>query len=301
MNEDTATAPIAFTMGDAETAAGSLTVCGTSSNTTLVPNANIVFGGSGANRTVTVTPAANQAGTATITVTVSDGTLTTVDTFLLTVTAVNDAPTISNVGAQTTSVGVGVGPLSLTVGDVETPAGSLTLSGSTTNPTLVPVGNIVLGGAGTARTVTVTPAAGQSGTVTITLTVSDGGATSATSFLLTVTAPPAVVAVDAVGPGPGGAAVATGASMSWSHTVSTTGVNRLLTVGVAVGRISDTGLSLAVTYNGVPLTSAGLVHSNHGTDGFVQLFYLTAPATGTHPVQVTLLGGTATIAGGSVT
>ena len=55
-----------------------------------------------------------------------------------------------------------------------------------------------------------------------------------------------------------------------------------------------------MTYNGVPLTSAGLVHSNHGTDGFVQLFDLTAPATGTHPVQITLLGGTATIAGGSV-
>ena len=31
---------------------------GSSSNTTLVPNGNIVFGGSGANRTVTVTPAA---------------------------------------------------------------------------------------------------------------------------------------------------------------------------------------------------------------------------------------------------
>ena len=65
--------PIAFTVGDAETAAGSLTVSGSSSNPTLVPNANIVFGGSGANRTVTVTPAANQNGTATITVTVSDG------------------------------------------------------------------------------------------------------------------------------------------------------------------------------------------------------------------------------------
>ena len=51
-----------FTVGDVETAAGSLTVSGTSSNTTLVPNANIVFGGSGANRTVTVTPAANQTG-----------------------------------------------------------------------------------------------------------------------------------------------------------------------------------------------------------------------------------------------
>ena len=79
------TGAIAFTIGDAQTAAGSLTLSGSSSNTTLVPNANIVFGGSGANRTVTVTPASSQTGTATITVTVSDGSLSASDTFLLTV------------------------------------------------------------------------------------------------------------------------------------------------------------------------------------------------------------------------
>ena len=60
INEDAGTGAVAFTIGDAETAAGSLTVTGTSSTPTLVPNANIVFGGSGASRTVTVTPAANQ-------------------------------------------------------------------------------------------------------------------------------------------------------------------------------------------------------------------------------------------------
>jgi formylglycine-generating enzyme required for sulfatase activity len=80
------TGAIAFTVGDAQTAASSLTLSGSSSNTTLVPNANIVFGGSGANRTVTVTPASSQTGTATITLTVSDGSLTSSDTFLLTVT-----------------------------------------------------------------------------------------------------------------------------------------------------------------------------------------------------------------------
>jgi formylglycine-generating enzyme required for sulfatase activity len=85
------TGALAFTVGDAQTAAGSLTVSGSSSNTTLVPNANIVFGGSGANRTVTVTPASSQTGTATITVTVSDGSLTASDTFLLTVNSA--APT----------------------------------------------------------------------------------------------------------------------------------------------------------------------------------------------------------------
>src|SRR5439155_22843232 len=60
ISEDTATGALAFTVGDVETAAGSLTVTGSSSNTTLVPNANIVFGGSGANRVVTLVPAANR-------------------------------------------------------------------------------------------------------------------------------------------------------------------------------------------------------------------------------------------------
>jgi endoglucanase len=82
-----ATGTIAFTIGDAETAAGNLTLTKSSSNTTLVPLANIAFGGSDASRTVTVTPAANQIGTATITVTVSDGTLTASDTFSVSVTA----------------------------------------------------------------------------------------------------------------------------------------------------------------------------------------------------------------------
>ncbi|TAK93938.1 MAG: hypothetical protein EPO07_17505, partial [Verrucomicrobia bacterium] len=46
---------------------------GNSSDTNLVPNANIVFGGSGSNRTVTITPAANQSGITTITILVTDG------------------------------------------------------------------------------------------------------------------------------------------------------------------------------------------------------------------------------------
>src|SRR6185503_8038253 len=104
ISQNTATAPIAFTVGDAQTAAGSLTVTRTSSNPTLVPAANIVLGGSGANRTVTVTPALNQTGTATITVTVSDGSLTASDSFVLTVNAtVNTAPTISSIANLTTT------------------------------------------------------------------------------------------------------------------------------------------------------------------------------------------------------
>jgi hypothetical protein len=86
--EDTATPAIAFTIGDLETPAASLTVSRASSNTALVPLANVVLGGSGTSRTVTITPAANQSGTATITLTVSDGTLTAGDAFVLTVNEV---------------------------------------------------------------------------------------------------------------------------------------------------------------------------------------------------------------------
>lgn len=84
--QDTATAPIAFTVGDAETTVASLAVAGSSSNTALVPAANIVFGGSGSARTVALTPAAGQSGTAVITVTVTDGGgLTASASFTLTV------------------------------------------------------------------------------------------------------------------------------------------------------------------------------------------------------------------------
>ncbi len=72
-------------MGDAETAAASLVVSASSSNTTLVPNSSIALGGSGANRTIVLTPANGQSGTTTITLNVSDGTVSTSTTFLLTV------------------------------------------------------------------------------------------------------------------------------------------------------------------------------------------------------------------------
>ncbi len=69
--------PIPFTVGDPDTPVETLTLDRASSNTALVPAANIAFGGSGANRTVTVTPTVGMTGTAIITVTAQDGTCTT--------------------------------------------------------------------------------------------------------------------------------------------------------------------------------------------------------------------------------
>jgi hypothetical protein len=185
---NTPVGPIPFIIGDVETPAASLTLRGASTNTTLVPNANLVFGGSGSNRTVTVTPAANQIGVTLLTVFVSDGQLTNSTNFALTVGAANSPPTISDVPGQLTPQDTTLGPIPFTVGDAETPAASLTVTAASSNPGLLPLSGIVLGGAGASRTVTLTPAAGQSGTATVTLNVSDGSLTASDTFVFTVTA-----------------------------------------------------------------------------------------------------------------
>ncbi len=92
INEDTSSGPIAFTIGDVETPAGSLTVIATSNNHTLIANGSITLAGSGVNRTISFTPQNNQSGSAVISVSVSDGTTTSTEAFNVTVNAVNDAP-----------------------------------------------------------------------------------------------------------------------------------------------------------------------------------------------------------------
>ena len=77
--------PIPFTISDADTPVDRLVLSKESSNAALVPPDNIVFDGSGSNRTVLVTPAANQSGAALITLQVSDGTVQATESFTLTV------------------------------------------------------------------------------------------------------------------------------------------------------------------------------------------------------------------------
>ncbi|MGD9904137.1 MAG: reprolysin-like metallopeptidase [Vicinamibacterales bacterium] len=194
--EDGSTAPIAFTVGDAETAASSLVVTAVSNNTALVPNtpSALALGGSGAGRTLVVTPAPNQFGTASVTVSVNDGSLTASRTFTLTVTAVNDAPTIARTPTAATIASGNAATTNVTISDIDTSGSALSLSTSSSNPTLLPAGGVgftVVSTAASSRTllVTMTPAAGQSGVATVTLTGSDGSATAVTTFVLTVVVP----------------------------------------------------------------------------------------------------------------
>lgn len=99
----------------------------------------------------------------------------------------NTPPTLSAIGDRAIPSGGATGAIAFTVGDAETDAAALVLTRASSNPSLVPAGNIVFGGGGASRTVSVTPVAGLAGTATITLTADDGALTASESFVLTVT------------------------------------------------------------------------------------------------------------------
>jgi hypothetical protein len=123
------------------------------------------------------------------------------------------APTISTIAGSTVNEDTVVGPLTFTVSDQETAAGSLTVNAVSSNTAVVAANGIVFGGSGGSRTITVTPVADAVGSATIVVGVTDGSGQRATSsftltfnevrvgftafsrqtFALGVNAPPAVV------------------------------------------------------------------------------------------------------------
>jgi hypothetical protein len=185
--EDGVLASLSFTVGDSQTPAADLVVAAHSTNQTLVPDANIAPGGSGSSRTITVTPAPNQNGTTSIRLTVTDGAFgSSTIAFNLTVTPVNDPPTIQPISNQSTLEDTTTGPIQVFVSDLESAAGALSVTATSGNQSLVPNGNIVVGGSGTNRALIITPAANQAGSAVITVNVSDGGISASTQFTLQV-------------------------------------------------------------------------------------------------------------------
>jgi len=187
INEDTDLGPLSLTIGDLETPADSLVLTRFSSNPALVPTNNIVFGGSGMGRFVTITPLPNAWGTVYITNTVTDGDgLSTSTSFRLDVISVPDPPTISEIPPQTVPEDTVIGPIDFIIGDAESSAATLNLTGASTNTLLIPNANITFGGGGSNRTVTIRPTTNQFGTAMITVTASDGTSMSNRTFLVTV-------------------------------------------------------------------------------------------------------------------
>lgn len=96
IDEDTASAPITFTIHDQESLASALTVTAGSDNNALISPDGIDLTTVGEERTITLTPNPDQFGTATITLTVSDGLTSSTAVIELTVSGVQDTPAAVN-------------------------------------------------------------------------------------------------------------------------------------------------------------------------------------------------------------
>ena len=135
---------------------------------------------------LTYTPVANASGSATVTVTAQDnggtangGHDTTTATFTITVTAVNDAPTLTPAADQSVSEDDGaqaVALTSVTSGPADEASQNVTLTASTDHPEYFDIAGapvVALDG-----TLTFTPAQGAFGTATVTVTAQDDGGTA---------------------------------------------------------------------------------------------------------------------------
>lgn len=177
--------PLSFTATDPQ---GTVpTVTAATDNPAVIPQSGIVLGGSGSNRTITIAqPPAGVPGTAHITLTASDGSLSTTRTFTVTVQPQNRPPTISGLpGSQTITAGAVLGPFPFSVSD---PDGQLlTVRATSSNTAIIPSSGLVLGGSGTARTLIITsPGNSATGLTTITVTASDGLLSTSASFQVRV-------------------------------------------------------------------------------------------------------------------
>ena len=186
-----ASAPIALTIGDAHSPASALTVSVASSDATLLPAGSLALSGSGVDRTLVISPAVGTAGSATLTVTVTDpGGLVASTSFGVTVQLPpNTAPTITGIAPQTLYAPT-ASPLEFSVGDAETAPAELSVSSLVSDPALIESAvTFSLGGG--LHGLLITPASGAIGSATITVTVTDAGSLSTSTIVdVTLVEPP---------------------------------------------------------------------------------------------------------------
>ena len=156
-----------------------LTITATSSNPALIPNPSVTYASPDSASSLAFTPAANNFGTATITVTVNDGQAqnnSVTRTFAVSVGPVNQPPTLNpisnltineNDGPQTVNLaGITAGPTN----EVQV----LSVTATSSNPALIPNPTVNYTSPNSTGTLTFSPAVNGFGTATITVTVNDG-------------------------------------------------------------------------------------------------------------------------------
>ncbi len=135
-----------------------------------------------ANGSFSYTPAPNYNGPDSFSYKARDarGAESSAATVSITVNAVNDPPTVTVAAGGACAASGTSGTINLTVGDVDSPLGGVTLARTSSNTKLVPTANIVLGGSSANRTATITIVPQKnSQSAEITITAKDGGGATA--------------------------------------------------------------------------------------------------------------------------
>lgn len=189
--EDTAsmTVPITGIDSGAPNESQALMISAVSSRPDIVPDPSISYTSPATSGSLTLAPVTNATGSATITVTLSDGQAqngTFTRTFAVTVQSGNDPPTISQIPDQVIPKNRKSGPISFKVGDTETDPAQLQVTVESSAPSVIPVSGIAIAGLGADRTLSIDPTNGQTGDAIVTISVSDGQSWTTTSFSVSV-------------------------------------------------------------------------------------------------------------------
>ena len=139
----------------------------------------------------------------------------------------NDLPVGSAIANQTTCINGSLSGISLTITDAYPGDNTFTVTGSSSNTSLVPNGNIVITGTGSSRSIAITPSVGISGTSTITISMTDSlGAIGTRTFNVTFNdiVTPTITAPAAVNTTTNTACTATGVALGTPVTADNCGV-----------------------------------------------------------------------------
>jgi len=177
---------IPFQVSEPGLPAASVTMSATSSDTNLVPNEQILFSGADSNRLITINANSNILTNTTISV-IGTGPCGANRQSSFDFSLTNYPPQISSIPSQHGPVNSSLGPISFIVSDFETPADQLNIAISSSSNNVVATNQIVLGGSGTNRTITILPGTNTAGTASITLKVTDAlGASVTRTFAVTL-------------------------------------------------------------------------------------------------------------------
>ncbi len=184
IDEDNATEVI-VSIGDVWPGFAALTLTAPTADLTTIASIT-QLGATGATTTFRIVPVANAFGSIELDFAVSDGELQSTTTLSLEVAPVNDPPTIA---ASNPVINMGknsVTGLSIGLQDIDTPYAALDVSATSSNPTLLPVENIVFSATAATMQMRLGPDCETVGQSVVTVTVSDGDNERSTTILVNV-------------------------------------------------------------------------------------------------------------------